>query len=317
MDDEVVAQLGRINLATDESTTDNGSGGDGSRRSRQQQRRRKLPGANAIASHAIRLSSDDGSSQKKQYLVTRKDWASMPDWIVLSDERGKSRPFPPLSEDPLFCTEGGPMLLPFLPPGGTITGKGAAVVCPGGNLEFLHPREGAPIARWLAEGFGVPAFVVRYRLLPDHGLDAMRHDLGRAVQEARRLANGGPVVAFGFSAGGYLIASGSAEFASVGSAAVAGVNDRNAALPDAQALIYPCIDPDGWLLDDECGFWRAEVDTSQVRSLVDGRDRLRDGPSFVPPPPTFVCASTADWVLPASSSTPNLKSFPIVCSTSP
>ena len=43
--------------------------------------------------------------------------------------------------------------------------------------------------------------------------------------------------------------------------------------PDAQILVYPRTNPDGWLIDDECGFWRAEVDSSQVRSLLILTDR--------------------------------------------
>ena len=76
---------------------------------------------------------------------------------------------------------------------------------------------------------------------------------------ARRVhANGGPVVACGFSAGGHLIASSSTTDAA---------QSDHACRADLQLLVYPCINPDGWLLDDECGFWRAEVDMPQVRSL--------------------------------------------------
>ena len=39
----------------------------------------------------------------------------------------------PLEDDPLFSDDGGPLLLPFLPPEGSSVGKGAAIVCPGGN----------------------------------------------------------------------------------------------------------------------------------------------------------------------------------------
>ena len=61
-------------------------------------------------------------------------------------------------------------------------------MCPGGNLEFLHPREGEPVARWLAETFGVPAFVLRYRLLPAHGRDAAasRRSTSSLAQRATR-----------------------------------------------------------------------------------------------------------------------------------
>ena len=76
--------------------------------------------------------------------------------------------------------------------------------------------------------------------------------------------------------------------------------DRSA-IPDAQALIYPCTNPDGWLEEENCGFWRAKVDSPQVQSLVGGREQLRPGPNFVLPPPTFVCASVVDDVCPVES----------------
>lgn len=334
-----------------------GPGGKGKGKSRSRRRPAPLPGAKAVASPPLKI---DGTPQKPspnpRFIVRKKDWGDMPDWIVLEDERGtddrgKPRPFLALQDDPLFSDDGGPLLLPFLPPEGVARGRGAAVVCPGGNYEFLHPREGPPVARWLAEALGIPALVLRYRLLPQHGLAAMHEDFFRAVSEARRQADGGPVVVVGFSAGGHLCASGcaaaAAEVAAAATAAKAddtsgatgsptkppagseeAASDAGAspassaasaaggkkrgggrkggaassaasaapqpAPPDAQVLVYPCTNPDGWLLDDECGFWRAEVDSPQVKSLVAGRERLRDGADFTRPPPTFLVASTAD-----------------------
>jgi hypothetical protein len=244
-------------------------------------RKKSLPGKNAIESPMIDL---DGmpmaTPEQPRFLAKRKKWPEMPDWIVLSDERGKARPFPPLAEDPLFV-DGAPALLPYLPPAGTPAGKGAAIVCPGGNLEFLHPREGAPIARWVAEALGVPAFVLRYRLLPSHDLAQMHADFVGAVRAARRHANGGPVVAFGFSAGGYVCASGAAAAASGVSlqrgssgghggdaSAVSIAAPDSEGTPDGLGLIYPCTCPDGWLTEDTCGFWRADVHSEQVRSLI-------------------------------------------------
>ena len=282
-----------------------------SNRRRAKKKPAALAGANAVAAPAISLSADPPpKSSQPQYLYPRKAWGDLPDWIVLSDERGKSRPFPPLHEDPLFSIAGGPQLLPHLPPPGTPGGRGAAVVCPGGNLEFLHPREGAPVARWLAETFGIPAYVLRYRLLPCHGLDEILADFENAVRVARANANGGPVVAFGFSAGGYVCASGSAACGGAPSNAGASASGSTSGSafgegdgPDALGLIYPCTLPDGWLLDDECGFQTAECDSPQVQSLVKGRERLRAGAAFVKPPPCFVVASTADEVCPPEHDT--------------
>ena len=275
-----------------------GGGGEGGRGRRRRKRKPPLLGAHAVPCAPVNLDGTDFTpSTEPRYIAPRKQWSELPDWIVLSDERGAAKsgcPFPPLSEDPLFREDGGPLMLPFKPSAGTPAGRGAAVGCPGGNYEFLHPREGPPVARFLAESLGIPTFVLRYRLLPAHGLDAMQEDLQRAVRLAREKCGGGPVLAIGFSAGGHLVSSGSAASVAAG---------RDMGRPDCQALIYPCTNPDGYLIDEECGFWRAEVDTPQVKSLAHGREWLRAGAAFVTPPPTFVVASTGDDVCPPESDT--------------
>ena len=82
----------------------------------------------------------------------------------------------------------------------------------------------------------------------------------------------------------------------------AALGKHNRSRADAQVLVYPCINPDGWLVEDECGFWGAEVDTDEVRSLVQGKERYcvsgGGGEDFVVPPPTFLVSSTDDWVCP-------------------
>jgi len=70
---------------------------------------------------------------------------------------------------------------------------------------FLSCLEGYPVTEWLAR-HGLAAAVLRYRLLPSHGLDEALDDLEDAVTLLRRLRPG-PVVAMGFSAGGHLVAS--------------------------------------------------------------------------------------------------------------
>jgi len=98
----------------------------------------------------------------------------LPDWIALHSERQPDaetgaqsrRPFSSLRTDPLFWPIGTTCLLPYLPPPVSRARRGAAIICPGGNLEFAHPREGEPVARWAAEALGIPAFVLKYRLLP-------------------------------------------------------------------------------------------------------------------------------------------------------
>ena len=261
----------------------------------------KLPlaGANAVASPLVGFDGKVAArSPQPSYLWRKKEWSDLPDWIMLSEERGTAgRPFPPLHDDPLFADDGGALLLPFLPPGGAAPNRGAAVVCPGGNYEFLAPREGAPIARWLAESLGIPAYVLRYRLLPAHGLDAMHEDFALAIRAARASAHGGPVFAIGFSAGGHLVASGGAA-AAVAAREPGAAAELAASVPDAQALLYPCTKPDGWLEDETCGFYKAECQSPQVQSLAKGKERLAGGAAFVRPPPTFIVASTVDDVCP-------------------
>lgn len=226
-----------------------------------------------------------------RFLVPRERWQKLPDWIALEAERGRGNKFEALHDDLLFRIDasGGTCacMLPFEPR--LPRGRGAAIVCPGGNYEFLAPHEGAPVARWLAESLGVRAYVLRYRLLPKHCLHEMQTDLSAAVATARRECGGGPVVALGFSAGGHLVASTSSL--------------EGHGRPDAQVLVYPCTEPRPWLVHEEAGFWRARVESEQVRSLVAGHERLKAGADFVPPPPSFVVASTADSVCPPETET--------------
>ena len=128
-----------------------------------------LPGKRSDALSVVPLGAGDAAGggaggatevTKKRHLLSRKRWGELPEWISLPNERGRS--LPRLEADPLFEI-GPPCLLPFRPPAGAPTGRGAVVVCPGGNYEFLHPREGPPIAAWLSEAHGVPSFVLRYR----------------------------------------------------------------------------------------------------------------------------------------------------------
>merc|ERR1712176_1170123 len=100
-------------------------------------------------------------------------------------------------------------------------------------MGFRVPQEGFPAADMLASN-GIRAFVLRYRLLPEHSLEDMLNDLSSAIEEVRR-THGGPVAAMGFSAGGHLVAS----LGVLGVRAQAG-RARRLRL-DAQVLVYPCI----------------------------------------------------------------------------
>ena len=260
--DDLVDALDGLNI-------DDSQGTSGDRRRPRRRRPAPLPGKNSVSSPAVALDGTPPPKVPIKYIAPRREWSELPDWIVLENQRGsqkQGKPYPPLNEDPLFRDEGAACLLPFMAASGNVLGRGAAIVCPGGNYEFLAPYEGPPIAAWLSESLGIPAYVLRYRLLPEYGLDEMQADLADAVREARRHAHGGPVLAIGFSAGCHLIASG---VATSGAAAAAAADADAAAValsgcPDAQALIYPSINPDSYLVDEECGFWRAECDSPQV-----------------------------------------------------
>ena len=80
------------------------------------------------------------------------------------------------------------------------------VIFPGGGYSVHASHEGEPVARW-ANGFGVSAAVVRYRVAPNRHPGPIR-DAVRAVRLLRRDGVGGQpvgdVAAIGFSAGGHL-----------------------------------------------------------------------------------------------------------------
>lgn len=150
---------------------------------------------------------------------------------------------------------------------------------------FLQPFEAAPVAKYFAERLGIPAFVLKYRLLPDAGLEESLADVRAGVREARLHAPSGPLVIMGFSAGGHLVASASARSSAW----------WHGQRPDAQVLVYPCIDGHEWLDEEKAGFGpNISIDTPQVRSLVKKQSLIVPGPKFVPPPPTFMVGSTAD-----------------------
>merc|ERR1712048_225483 len=85
-------------------------------------------------------------------LLDSSQWYKVPEWI--SRNRGTWGRFPTLDKDPLFQDKGDPRLLPFLPPAAKPQGRGAVLICPGGNYEFLTPDEAEPVARWFAENLG-------------------------------------------------------------------------------------------------------------------------------------------------------------------
>lgn len=176
-------------------------------------------------------------------------------------------------------------------------GYGTAIICPGGNYEFLSCLEGQPVVDWLAS-HGLTAVVLRYRLLPAFGLEEALDDLEDAVRVVRKLRPG-PVVAIGFSAGGHLVASLAAR-----------CEERNpgAQQPlDGQVLVYPGIDGKSWdpaHTGEVCFFnhntWKWP---KRAGSLLHRQDALLGGNGFAAPP-TLLVTSTADSCIPRSDVQP-------------
>jgi len=249
--------------------------------------RRAPVASEARPARAIRLLKTPEPAVRGKLLLEREEWGRLPFWIW--QDRKPFGPMPALDKDPLFLDNDDPCLLPLLPPLRQAHGSGAAVILAGGNYEILTPAEAEPVAKWVVGALSIPACVLKYRLLPKHGLAEMVEDLGAAVLEARRLSGGGPVVTIGFSAGAHLSAVGCAAAASA---------DAKERRPDAQVLVYPSLDATEWLDARTACFFRADVASPQVRSLAEGPGSLEKllapGPAFVAPPPTFLVASVAD-----------------------
>lgn len=219
-----------------------------------------------------------------------------PHWVVCA--RCEPRPrIPTIEVDPLFhgprdpCLLHNPQTAKIVP----AASRGAVIICPGGNYEFLCPQEGPPVAEWLAQN-GIRAFVLRYRLLPMHNFTDMLADLASAIPVARRAALGGPVVAMGFSAGGHLVAAFNCQARS------AREGQQGDCSLDAQVLVYPCIDSSDWAHPDDCGFFDYDKSFPAAQSLHARREAMLGGRGFRAPP-SLVVASTADEASPPEEHT--------------
>jgi len=264
--------------------------------------------------HRLRRAAQDGRIHRACVWCEQKASAGAPilvcsqcRWTVCTACQARPR-LPRLEDDPFFFGPNAPRLFP--PPQQAVSAsRGTVIICPGGNYEFLVPGEGMPVAELLASR-GIRALVLRYRLLPAHGLKDMLQDLSSAVALVRR-TYGGPVAAMGFSAGGHLVASLALRTRKL--AAPAGKrNTKKAAIGvaegrcrplDAQVLVYPCIDASDWANPDDCGFfdWDKCFPVSRA-CMLQGREALLGGTGFAAPP-TFLVASTADEASPPKEHT--------------
>jgi len=240
---------------------------------------------------------DTPVAENDRVLFCHKCWEGEDTAFVICEACNRRPRLPSLGSDALFH---GPRLpAALLPPSFQLRGSGTVVIVPGGNYEFLASHEAWPVAQWLA-GAGIAALVLRYRLLPEFGLEEALDDLESAVGVARQLRPG-PVAALGFSAGGHLIAALAARAAAMG---------RPQPL-DANVLVYPSLDPRGWADPETAAFTRgasgAIVDEECVMpkraaSLQAWTDNLLGKAAFGAPP-TFMVASTTDTVAPPAEHT--------------
>jgi acetyl esterase/lipase len=119
------------------------------------------------------------------------------------------------------------------------------VVCPGGgyvNLAMGH--EGQQIAQWL-NGYGVSAFVLKYRLGPKYHHPIELGDAQRAIRYVRLHATdygieSNRIGIWGFSAGGHL-ASSAGTHVDAGKAGDADPVEQQNSRPDFMILSYPVI----------------------------------------------------------------------------
>lgn len=122
----------------------------------------------------------------------------------------------------------------------------AVIICPGGGYGILAAgHEGADVAKVLA-GWGITAFVLKYRLPDDSIMQdksiAPLQDAQRALQLVRLRAgewniDTARIGIMGFSAGGHLAAMASVQFANAVIDNPAGISLR----PAFSILIYPVI----------------------------------------------------------------------------
>jgi acetyl esterase/lipase len=142
-----------------------------------------------------------------------------------------------------------PSITPYLPAAGHASGAAVIVIPGGGHRELWMDHEGYRVGRWLAD-HGIAAFVLKYRLAQEAGstytiegdeladvqraLRLVRHQAAPWHIDAHRLG------VIGFSAGGELAALAGTR-PGAGTPEALDLIERESAVPDFMALIYPAI----------------------------------------------------------------------------
>lgn len=139
-----------------------------------------------------------------------------------------------------------PTLTAYFPPENVPNTGKAVIICPGGGYAILAiSHEGYDVAKLLAAN-GISAFVLKYRLPKDEIMVNKRigplQDVQRAIQLVRERASDWGIAEnqigiAGFSAGGHLAATASAQYKK----AVIANPKQTSLRPDFSLLVYPVI----------------------------------------------------------------------------
>lgn len=185
--------------------------------------------------------------------------------------------------------------------GSTLVPTGILVFPGGGYLHLSMDYEGRQIAEWL-NSYGIPAFVVKYRLGPRYRNPVELGDGQRAIRYVRAHAgefgiDGHRIGVWGFSAGGHLASSIGTHF-DTGKPNSADPIERESSRPDFMILAYPVITFEEPYLHR--GSRDALLGDHPDAALIDLLSNERHVTSQTPP--TFLFHTSDDPVVPVQNS---------------
>jgi acetyl esterase/lipase len=192
--------------------------------------------------------------------------------------------------------------LTIYPIGGPQKVSTGVIVFPGGGYVHLAvDHEGAQIAAWL-NSYGIPAFVLRYRLGPRYHHPIELGDAQRAIRWVRAHAKEYGVDPhrlgiWGFSAGGHLASTAGTHFDS-GKPDSSDVIEQQSSRPDFMVLSYPVITFQEPYLHrgSRDALLGKDPDPALVNALSNELRVTKDTP------PTFLFHTSDDKVVPVQNS---------------
>ena len=192
--------------------------------------------------------------------------------------------------------------LTIYPVGGSTLVPTGVLVFPGGGYGGLSmDYEGRQVAGWL-NSYGIPAFVLKYRLGPRYHHPVELGDAQRAIRYVRAHARELGVDAhrigvWGFSAGGHLASSTGTHFDS-GNPNSADPIDRESSRPDFMILAYPVITFEEPYLHrgSRDALLGEHPDPALINLLSNERQVTKETP------PTFLFHTSDDPVVPVQNS---------------